>query len=176
MDPPFHLLICLIQSDDIGRNGGGMVFLVRREPSGKNAQNSSVFLQGCFNSRLIVKLHIYLIEASNSETTWLRCGSGTFLSDAGAAGVRKGRAAGRSERLQKGQGVPIAAAFGHFTTTTTLRKLSWMLPCNILHCWVFSLLPSFISLCIFMALGKEHRMRSQVLSLEASKQFISCQG
>ena len=90
VDPPFHLLICLIQSDDIGRNGGGMVFLVRREPSGKNAQNSSVFLQGCFNSRLIVKLHIYLIEASNSETTWLRCGSGTFLSDAGAAGVRKG--------------------------------------------------------------------------------------
>lgn len=129
VDPPFHLLICLIQSDDIGRNGGGMVFLVRREPSGKNAQNSSVFLQGCFNSRLIVKLHIYLIEASNSETTWLRCGSGTFLSDAGAAGVRKGRAAGRSERLHKGQGVPIAAAFGHFTTTTTLRKLLWMLPC-----------------------------------------------
>ena len=38
-----------------------------------------------------------------------------------------------------------------------------------LHCWVFNLLPSFISLCIFMSLGKEHRMRSQVLSLEASK-------
>lgn len=69
MDPPFHLLICLIQSDNIGRNGGGTGFLVRREPSGKNAQNSSlVFLEGCFNSTLTVKLHVYSIEASNSET------------------------------------------------------------------------------------------------------------
>lgn len=69
LDPPFHLLICLIQSDNIGRNGGGMDFLVRREPSGKNAQSSSlVFLQGSFNSRLTVKLHIYSIDASNNET------------------------------------------------------------------------------------------------------------
>lgn len=46
-----------------------MDFLVRREPSGKNAQSSSlVFLQGSFNSRLTVKLHIYSIDASNNET------------------------------------------------------------------------------------------------------------
>lgn len=28
VDPPFHLLICLIQFDDIGRNGGGMFSLL----------------------------------------------------------------------------------------------------------------------------------------------------
>lgn len=41
---------------------------VRIEPSEKNARNSSlIFLQGCFNSRLTVKLHTSLVETSNSE-------------------------------------------------------------------------------------------------------------
>lgn len=42
---------------------------VGREPSVKNAQKSSlIFLQGCFNSRLLVKLHISPTETSNSGT------------------------------------------------------------------------------------------------------------
>ena len=64
-----HLLIRLIQSDNIGRSRGSMCFPVRREPSRKNAQNSSlIFLQGCFNFRLTLKLHISATETSNSET------------------------------------------------------------------------------------------------------------
>ncbi|XP_066885288.1 biogenesis of lysosome-related organelles complex 1 subunit 6 isoform X2 [Kogia breviceps] len=56
------------QSDNIGRSGASMGFPVRREPSRKNAQNSSlIFLQGCFNFRLTLKLHISAIETSNSE-------------------------------------------------------------------------------------------------------------
>lgn len=46
-----------------------MGFPVRREPGRKNAQNSSlIFLQGCFNFRLTLKLHISAIETSNGET------------------------------------------------------------------------------------------------------------
>ena len=172
VDPLFHLLICLIQSDNIGRNGGGTGFLVRREPSGKNAQNSSlVFLEGCFNSTLTVKLHIYSIEASNSKTGpgWDVAQEPSFQMLVLLESTEERQSCWEEWATPEGPGRSHCSCFWTFHYHHHLGKAIMDVALLGLHCWVFNLLPSFISLCIFMSLGKEHRMRSQVLSLEASK-------